>query len=323
MASYNPPTEDLPIFDNEVFSASSATSTTILTVGLANLLYLRKTFPDTATALETFQAGIKTPSINPLTVGGTLSIVGGTLGINPDSGGATTNIHTNASGSSGTVNIMGGGAGGSSGTVNICNGTGGVQASVCNISTQGTIGDVGIGNSTCAVNINSSALSLGTSTKTLTVQTPVTINYTPTVLTATNMIGYTTRDDYTFTGTIPNSANQVLFTTDVALPTGVWLINYYIRIISASSTVISSYNSFGNTNRLGVTGQYYGGCGVAGNQTVTTALPCASSGSFVIQSGVSSITQYNIQVYIVGVSGGALSLDTGTAKGYCIRTRIA
>jgi len=152
--------------------------------------------------------------------------------------------------------------------------------------------------------------------------TPIPLLYSPSAITSTSQLGYTVRDDYTFTGIIPNSANQVLFTTDVALPTGVWLINYYIRIISVSSTIISSYNSFGNTNRLAATGQYYGGFGNPSNQTVTTVLPCASSGSFVIQSGVSSITQYNIQVYVVGVSGGSISLDTGTSKGYVIRTRI-
>jgi hypothetical protein len=246
---------------------------------------------------------------------------GANLHLNNGTTNASNTVIMNGATTSGTCSIMTGNT--TSGTVNLCTGTGATQSGKVNISTGTTTGAVGIGNSTCAVSINSSALDLGTATKTMTVQTPISINYTPTVLSATGMIGYTTRDDYTFTGTIPNSANQVLFSTDVSLPTGVWLINYYIRIISASSTIISSYNSFGNTNRLGVTGQYYGGCGVASTQTVTGALPCASSGSFVIQSGVSSITQYNIQVYIVGVSGGALSLDTGTSKGYVIRTRIA
>jgi hypothetical protein len=135
-------------------------------------------------------------------------------------------------------------------------------------------------------------------------------------------LGYTTRDDYTFTGNFPSGANQVLFSSDVALPTGVWLINYYIRIISASSTTIGSYNSFGNTNQLATTGQYYGGVSYPSSQTITTTLPVASSGSFVIQSGVSNNIQYNIQVYINAIVGGTLKLETGTNKGYVIRTRI-
>ena len=36
-----------------------------ITEAQANALYLRKTVPDTATALETFNAGIVTPSITP------------------------------------------------------------------------------------------------------------------------------------------------------------------------------------------------------------------------------------------------------------------
>jgi len=67
MASYNPPSEDLPIFDNSVFvSANSET----LTKTEANKLYLRKTIEDTCTALETFSAGLEASFIN---VSGTLT----------------------------------------------------------------------------------------------------------------------------------------------------------------------------------------------------------------------------------------------------------
>jgi hypothetical protein len=67
MASYNPPSEDLPIFDNSVFVA---TNTTTLTRVEANSLYLKKTFADTCTALETFSAGINATFID---VTGTLT----------------------------------------------------------------------------------------------------------------------------------------------------------------------------------------------------------------------------------------------------------
>jgi hypothetical protein len=67
MASYNPPSEDLPIFDNSVFVA---TNTTTLTRLEANKLYLRKTIADTCTALETFSAGLEASFIN---VSGTLT----------------------------------------------------------------------------------------------------------------------------------------------------------------------------------------------------------------------------------------------------------
>ena len=67
MASYNPPSEDLPIFDNSVFVA---TNTTTLTRLEANKLYLRKTIEDTCTALETFSAGLAASFIN---VSGTIT----------------------------------------------------------------------------------------------------------------------------------------------------------------------------------------------------------------------------------------------------------
>ena len=70
MASYVPPIETLPIFDNSVFETSSSGSS--LTVDRANLLYLRKTVADTATATETFNAGLKSSFVNPLTTSGSL-----------------------------------------------------------------------------------------------------------------------------------------------------------------------------------------------------------------------------------------------------------
>jgi hypothetical protein len=68
MASYQPPSENLPIFDNSVFTATNGSTTgggtgSGLTLAQANALYLRKTYPDICTALETFSAGISTTFI--------------------------------------------------------------------------------------------------------------------------------------------------------------------------------------------------------------------------------------------------------------------
>lgn len=67
MASYNPPSEDLPIFDNSVFVLTNSET---LTRTEANKIYLRKTIADTCTALETFSAGLAASFIN---VTGTLT----------------------------------------------------------------------------------------------------------------------------------------------------------------------------------------------------------------------------------------------------------
>jgi hypothetical protein len=64
MAIYPPPSYTVP-FSGIIFNSSYFTSTVSsgLTVDQANTLYLRKTFSDIATALETFDAGISTPTI--------------------------------------------------------------------------------------------------------------------------------------------------------------------------------------------------------------------------------------------------------------------
>jgi len=69
MSAYDPPLENVPIFDAGLFTPDTGGG---LSQAQANALYLRKTVPDTATALETFTAGIVTPSV---TSTGALNIV--------------------------------------------------------------------------------------------------------------------------------------------------------------------------------------------------------------------------------------------------------
>ena len=57
------------IYDSDYFTQSSSGSG--LTKAQANALYLRKTVTDTATALETFNSGIKTDSISSLSTSST------------------------------------------------------------------------------------------------------------------------------------------------------------------------------------------------------------------------------------------------------------
>ena len=65
MSSDNPP---YPYYNGIPFNPSFFTSDTGTGSGLtetaANALYLRKTTPDTATALETFNGGIVAPSLS-------------------------------------------------------------------------------------------------------------------------------------------------------------------------------------------------------------------------------------------------------------------
>ena len=144
---------------------------TSLTLSQANAKYLQKATPDTASALETFSAGIKTDTINPTTTG-TIQIGQAATNSNVeiaaqasrstvlhlgDGDTSTGGIHIgNGLGSSNNVQILNGqySAGQSAGTVNILSGThnGVAGTGNCNLFTTAK-GTLTIGGSNNA-NIN-------------------------------------------------------------------------------------------------------------------------------------------------------------------------
>jgi hypothetical protein len=73
-----------------------------LTIAQANAKYLQKTVQDTASALETFSAGIKTDGIDPTTTGGTIQIGHGATNNNVQILNGTYALGTTA----GSVNIL-------------------------------------------------------------------------------------------------------------------------------------------------------------------------------------------------------------------------
>jgi hypothetical protein len=206
MASYFPPTEDLPIFDNEVFDASNSDAQT-LTIAKANLLYLRKTIADTATALETFNAGILSSSLDSLTPSTDLNIgttmISGHMNIGTNAGRSgvihigdgnncttTGDVHINNGNVNASDTLINSGNGASSGTVGIATGTGGSNTTKVNISTGSTTGLVNIGNNNTSVTMNSNNLILGSSTKAVTMNCPITVGYLTTAITSNTQIGF-------------------------------------------------------------------------------------------------------------------------------------
>ena len=233
MASYNPPTEDLPIFDNEVFSASSATSSTILTVGLANLLYLRKTFPDTATALETFNAGIKVSDISPLSASTTLSIGASSTGV--------INIGTTAGRSQiihigdGDNNIAGSG-------VHINNGVN-TASNVQILNGTGSTGAINLGSSTSITNCNC----------------PLSLTYIPSAITGTNQLGY--RNNGTIGTTTITTGGTVYTFYQATLTAGVWIITGNVYFNGAGNSQLSISATTGlDTNCYNTTNLGAGAC---------------------------------------------------------------
>jgi hypothetical protein len=141
MASYQPPSEFLPIFDNSVFTATNGSSTSTgggLTLAQANLLYLRKNYPDICTALETFNGGIQTTFLN---ASGNIIAVGDITGDSIYGIPRTTSIQTTATG-----NVMNFVTNQISGVLNI--GTNATRSGNINIGTASTSGQLSLGSST-------------------------------------------------------------------------------------------------------------------------------------------------------------------------------
>ena len=122
MSSSIPP---YPYFNGIEYNSAFFTSADSgLTIGQANSKYLQKTVTDTATALETFTAGIKTDAINPTTTTGTIQIGQAATNSNVEIASQTsrsTVLHLgDGNSSSGAIHIGNGSA--SNNNINILNG---------------------------------------------------------------------------------------------------------------------------------------------------------------------------------------------------------
>ena len=138
MASYQPPSEFLPIFDNTVFTATNPTSSSGgLTLAQANLLYLRKNYPDICTALETFNGGISTTFLN---ASGNIVASGDVTGTSIYGNPITSSIQSQAPTS--VLNIA---TSQTSGILNIC--TSAAKTGNINIGTFATGGQLSLGSS--------------------------------------------------------------------------------------------------------------------------------------------------------------------------------
>ena len=195
MSSDNPP---YPYYNGIPFNPSFFTSTTDTGSGLtetaANALYLRKTVTDTATALETFNEGIVTPSISStgsliiateasagtVNIGSgenILSIEGLITSIN-ESGAQQTNIGTNVVGSSTNINSR---------TISIANGTN-FNGTVNIMNGEASAGTINIGKDTVfPLSYTETNIRGRTSINDLTLSAPITFNSTFTAPTAGQM----------------------------------------------------------------------------------------------------------------------------------------
>jgi len=270
MASYNPPSEQLPIFDNAVFNLSSPSS--YLTIAQANLLYLRKTYPDTATALETFSAGITTDTINTTTTSSTLNIasnnVTGITNITPNLTSGSIYIGANSTATNARTGIIHIGDSNSltTGAVHINNGTnnqtntqimnGTSTSGTCNILTGTTSSGVvnlatGTGSST--VNIASGSttgiVSIGNASNSVTFGGPLNLFYAPSLISS---IGLGYKFNGTSTGITSTTTGVVNNFSKIILTSGVWLLMGNTLFVSPGTQIQLSISSSTSTATVGI-----------------------------------------------------------------------
>jgi hypothetical protein len=232
MASYQPPSEFLPIFDNAVFTATNGSSTSTgggLTLAQANLLYLRKTFPDACSALETFNAGIDTTFLN---ASGNITASGDVTGTYIYGDPKTTSIQSTAN-----TNVLNLATDQTTGVLNI--GTSSSRSGNINIGTNATSGQLSLGSSTnTQTNLYGSLIYLNDDTEingNLTITTGSIIGYLTSALAASTYATIASLSSYL---TIA-SASSTYLTKFTAIAT-------YLSISNASSTyaTIASLSSY-------------------------------------------------------------------------------
>jgi hypothetical protein len=279
-----PPTQQFTgIFYNPLFWTSATTS---LTQDTANTLYLRKTTPDTATALETFSAGLSTQTATSpsLTTDVTLfqSQTAGTIRVGPNAGAISVHL-SNIDCNNNTINN----------------------------ATSPAVGNILIGNSQTTGTISIGAGGSRTSAGTITIGAALnTINLggylTPTYTTMPSVntqIGYKLSTGLTNT-TVGTSAT-IIAGTFPTIPAGVWLIQGYATLPVAAGVVV--HLTINNSTAIN-TG------------AVNSAPTNASNNSYV---SVSVVQQFSASTSSWGLYAQASSASTALTNLSIVITRIA
>ena len=271
MSAENPPTYNFSGIDfNPSFYVDESNSSGI-TQEQANTLYLQKTIPDTATALETFSGGIKTNTIDTINTADVTNISTNSTGnifigtsasrtsSNPIQIGTTASLirFGTSSNSQITSNNL------SMSSVSCLNlnsitptatfGLLGSHTAAINIGNiVSRTGDISIASNqttgTGNIVIGSTAIT-GVGSQNITINRPITIGYTPSIPTNFNQLGYF--QSFTSSGnqTITSGATFTTILTTSSLPIGVYHMTYQLNTIP-STTIAFSQRSFGITSDL-------------------------------------------------------------------------
>ena len=301
-----------------------------LSIAQANALYLKKTVPDTATALETFNAGIVTPSItptddftlnNPITSDLSIKTQNSTTGkidmLTGDYSSGTVNILTgnfatgtfNLGGEDATVNLNGT-------NVNIANTANSVNAVniMCGSLAEGTVDIMtGVG-AFGTINIGGGSTTLSSDTITIGNSDTLTTMNATNIKQVIKTVGGSLIEN-TVGNTTLASSMSVTFNRKYITPVG-GAVNCYTITSNATDQFTNQYFeifvSGANNSRGGYT---YKGCfGVEkkGGASMTTS---AVSQLFYLGSGVNPPTSTVPPVITFSLSGQILTLLVNTAGG--------
>jgi hypothetical protein len=321
MASYLPPTENLPIFDNQVFNQNEIA----LTYSEARKYFV--TFPSAqgSSTITDFIAGsidYLSPSAGSFFEIGTNQVSGGTIRVGPTGGATGVSIHAgNIDFKNNTIN-------------NASNATGG-HISLASTQTSGVL-DIGTASRTTAGNINigtgsgatANPITIGGAGSIITFGNSLvlgTSNYITTTLsssaftapTAPTQVGCVVSGDF-ISATLPISDNVSSYGS-ITLKAGTWVItvNRQLNSTTGVSKMLFSFGSVLRNNVAQTSGTDY----LYGLTSVPMSSSGVSFGSFSsiisITSGGDTIVYFNITPTYTTAPG------TTTANFRLVATRIA
>ena len=315
MSSANPP---YPYYDGIPFNPSFFTSDTGTGSGLteteANALYLRKTVTDTASALETFNGGIVTPSLSSASI---LNIDGGVINIANTLDNASEVYIMNNDNASGVINIMSS----NSSTGYIALGGANTETAINGITIiplintsppSNNLTQITLGATNGAFDTNTTMNGKTTISK---LNAPLNPVFTYPILTATH-IGYNIYDPVVGTTLAANDYNNI--TNFITLTAGVWLINYGVKATSTADSSITIYTIWGNETADATI--FYSQNGIS--EKIVSTRELIFTGTFVVVS--TGTNTYQIKSYS-GYTGGTLTIikSPSAEYSYVKRTRIA
>jgi len=247
MASYLPPTENLPVFDNSVFETNNTTALTYATAKQYFLTYPTAQGASTITSLIAGSINYLSPSSGSFFDIGTNQVSGGTVRVGPTGGATGVSVHAgNIDFKNNTINNANNATGGD---ISLASAQ---TTGILNIGTAVRSGPINIGNTTSSTE----AINIGVNGTTTTLDGIVTCprgitlssSYTPT----TTQLGYNATGSGSTIASITTTISAACITIS-NIPVGIYIMTFSGNITSFSLTtnaVIPTISVTGGSNTI-------------------------------------------------------------------------